>query len=166
MGLFRCSASEFLLCYDGTSSSILRMAQTNVGILEFGVYVNRQGEPTRAEGVIEWEGKANQIAFHPPYVVIFDDQFIEVRHVDRGRLVQVIHGAGVRCLWDGRSLDANPVIGAGGWYETASLEATIHVVMEISDAQAGTVQRVFELAPRTLPNPNEGFTTLEINTME
>ncbi|KAF8902367.1 Dbl-like domain-containing protein [Gymnopilus junonius] len=87
LGMFRSNEDEFLLCYD-----------------EFGLYVDKHGEPCRSFGLIEWEGTAERVAFHPPYVVLFDSRFIEVRHVETGRLAQIIPGNEVRCTWDGRGV--------------------------------------------------------------
>ncbi|KAG9017026.1 hypothetical protein FRB90_002035, partial [Tulasnella sp. 427] len=138
MGMFRTSENEFLLCYD-----------------EFGLFVDRHGDPNRINGVVEWEGTAERVAFHPPYVVIFDSRFIEIRHVDKGRLVQIIRGADIRCLWDGRgaSLPAPVTPGPGGWDEMGNLESRIHAVMRAPDSQPNSkvvVQHVFELVP-TVP---------------
>ncbi|KAG9050431.1 hypothetical protein FS837_005504 [Tulasnella sp. UAMH 9824] len=138
MGMFRTSENEFLLCYD-----------------EFGLFVDRHGDPNRVNGLVEWEGTAERVAYHPPYVVIFDSRFVEIRHVDKGRLVQIIRGADIRCLWDGRgaSLPAPVTPGPGGWDEMGSLEARIHAVMRAPDAQPNSkvvVQHVFELVP-TVP---------------
>ncbi|KAH9959699.1 hypothetical protein BGW80DRAFT_1131259, partial [Lactifluus volemus] len=56
----------------------------------------------RTKGTIEWEGTAEHVARHPPYILIFDSRFIEVRHVENGRLCQIIPGHDLRCIWDGR----------------------------------------------------------------
>ncbi|KAG8878034.1 hypothetical protein FRB97_002821 [Tulasnella sp. 331] len=138
MGMFRSSENEFLLCYD-----------------EFGLYVDRHGDPNRTNGVIEWEGTAERVAFHPPYVVIFDSRFIEIRHIDKGRLVQIIRGIDLRCLWDGRGATIPPIStpGPGGWDEASSQESRIHAVMKAPDPQPNNkvvVQHVFELVP-TVP---------------
>ncbi|KAG8970658.1 hypothetical protein FRC05_000516 [Tulasnella sp. 425] len=138
MGMFRTSENEFLLCYD-----------------EFGLFVDRHGDPNRVNGVVEWEGTAERVAFHPPYVIIFDSRFVEIRHVDKGRLVQIIRGADIRCLWDGRgaSLPAPVTPGPGGWDEMGSLEARIHAVMRDPNSPPNSkvvVQHVFELVP-TVP---------------
>ncbi|KAG9014371.1 hypothetical protein FRB94_012777 [Tulasnella sp. JGI-2019a] len=138
MGMFRSSENEFLLCYD-----------------EFGLFVDRHGDPNRTNGVIEWEGTAERVAFHPPYVVIFDSRFIEIRHIDKGSLVQIIRGTDLRCLWDGRGASIPPIStpGPGGWDETSSLESRIHAVMKAPDPQPNNkvvVQHVFELVP-TVP---------------
>lgn len=131
-------------------------------VKEFGLYVDRHGDATsRQVGVIEWEGTAERIAFHPPYVIIFDSRFIEVRHIAQGKLVQIIQGIDVHCTWDGRGYlsRSNPAMlpstpGPAGWDENAqSGEARIHAVMksEGSPAARGTIaQHVFELTPTQL----------------
>ncbi|KAH9957979.1 CNH domain-containing protein [Lactifluus volemus] len=42
--------------------------------MEFGLYVNRHGDPSRTKGTIEWEGTAEHVAWHPPYILIFDSR--------------------------------------------------------------------------------------------
>ncbi|ETW78805.1 GDP/GTP exchange-like protein [Heterobasidion irregulare TC 32-1] len=143
MGMFRSSENEFLLCYD-----------------EFGLYVNRHGDPSRTKNTIEWEGTAERVAWHPPYVLLFDSRFIEVRHVETGRLCQIIPGNEMRCIWDGRGTSAAPLVpGPGGsWEEGASQEARVHGVMRSTETAAGSAsaggravaQHVFELIP-TVP---------------
>lgn len=126
---------------------------------EFGLYVDKHGEPSRALSTIEWEGTAEQVALHPPYVLLFDSRFIEIRHVSTGRLVQIIPGSDIHCLWDGRGLMTNIVnTGPENWQEGMSQEPRIHACMNAPDAAAtpGTVrpravaQHVFELIP-TVP---------------
>jgi hypothetical protein len=145
MGMFRSSENEFLLCYD-----------------EFGLYVNRHGDPSRTKGTIEWEGTAEHVAWHPPYVLIFDSRFIEVRHIETGRLCQIIPGNDLRCIWDGRGGSAPPIAPGpnGTWEEAPSQEARVHGVMRAEDSAQGrggssssgrgVVQHVFELIP-TVP---------------
>jgi hypothetical protein len=129
---------------------------------EFGLYVNRHGDPSREKGTIEWEGTAEHVASHPPYILIFDSRFIEVRHVETGRLCQVIAGHDLRCIWDGRGVSMPPVASGpnGAWEEAPSQEARVHGVMRADDtsqvrpgpsgAARGVVQHIFELIP-TVP---------------
>ncbi|EMD39100.1 hypothetical protein CERSUDRAFT_47353 [Gelatoporia subvermispora B] len=145
MGMFRSSKDEFLLCYD-----------------EFGLYVDRHGDPSRSIGTIEWEGTAEHVAWHPPYVLLFDSRFIEIRHVETGRLVQIIPGNDIRCIWDGRGTTSVTAATPGpeGWNETMSQEPRVHGVMNAAEPtpQPGTgprpnrpiAQHVFELIP-TIP---------------
>ncbi|KAI8996474.1 Dbl-like domain-containing protein [Trametes punicea] len=145
MGMFRSSNDEFLLCYD-----------------EFGLYVDRHGDPSRSIGTIEWEGTAEHVAWHPPYVLLFDSRFIEIRHVETGRLAQIIPGNDVRCIWDGRGVTGvppTPAIPEGYGQEMISQEPRVHGVMNATESaplgpntRAGRpiAQHVFELIP-TIP---------------
>ncbi|KAF9785479.1 CNH domain-containing protein [Thelephora terrestris] len=131
IGMFGFSDEELLLCYD-----------------EFGLYVSRFGEISRT-GTVEWEGKAERVAWHPPYILLFDPQFIEIRHVETGRLVQIISGNDMRCSWDGRG--TYRAIPEGALAEVVSQEPRVHGVMNMEMPQLGnmgeTVQHVFGLMP-------------------
>ncbi|KAI0358188.1 Dbl-like domain-containing protein [Trametes cingulata] len=145
MGMFRSSNDEFLLCYD-----------------EFGLYVDRHGDPSRSIGTIEWEGTAEHVAWHPPYVLLFDSRFIEIRHVETGRLAQIIPGNDVRCIWDGRGVTGvppAPAVPEGFGQEMISQEPRVHGVMNATEnvplgpnSRMGRpiAQHVFELIP-TIP---------------
>ncbi|TBU55674.1 CNH-domain-containing protein [Dichomitus squalens] len=87
LAMFRLREDEFFLCYD-----------------EYGMYVDKRGAPSRSPPVIEWEGIASHAAWHPPYILLFGPTFIEIRHVESGRLAQIITGQDIRCIWDGRGL--------------------------------------------------------------
>ena len=131
-------------------------------LAEFGLYVNRHGDPSRTKGTIEWEGTAEHVAWHPPYILIFDSRFIEVRHVETGRLCQIIPGNDLRCIWDGRGASIPPLAPGpnGNWEEAPSQEARVHGVMRAEDAPQtragstgaarGVTQHIFELIP-TVP---------------
>ncbi|KAG6849618.1 hypothetical protein H0H93_006902 [Arthromyces matolae] len=142
MGMFRSNDNEFLLCYD-----------------EFGLYVNKHGEPIRQGATVEWEGTAERVALHAPYFMIFDSRFIEIRDLTTGRLVQIISGNDVRCIWDGRGVSSSTAPSAGG--EQIDQEAQVHAVMNTVDSSTGPsrskviAQRVVELIP-TLPLSGPG----------
>lgn len=82
LGMFRLSDIEFLLCYE-----------------ECAVYVNKHGDVSRSV-IMEFVGKANTVAMYGPYVLVFDQDFVEVRNAQNGRLRQVINGRDVKCLDD------------------------------------------------------------------
>ncbi|KAJ3569211.1 hypothetical protein NP233_g5198 [Leucocoprinus birnbaumii] len=128
LGMFRINEEEFLLCYS-----------------EFGLYINRHGDPSRVNCTIEWEGAANAVALNMPYIVLFNSQFIEFRHTDDGHLAQIIIGDDIRCSWDGRCY---------GWPETNDAiyrQLGIQVVMNSSqlggNPDSTVSQHVFELVP-------------------
>jgi len=110
---------------------------------EFGLYVNKHGDPL-LKGVVEWEGTAERAALHAKYILLFDRKFIEIRHVETGHLVQVIHGADMRCTWDDRRTNQ---------FQTSpdSRESRVHGVMSVETPPSGRgrviTQQVFELIP-------------------
>ncbi|PFH46667.1 hypothetical protein AMATHDRAFT_69289 [Amanita thiersii Skay4041] len=149
-GMFRSAEDEFLLCYD-----------------EFGVYVNKHGDPSRSAGTIEWEGTAERVALHSPYILLFDSRFIEIRHIETGRLAQIIPGNDIRCIWDGRGIGSNvsmtpaassSISGVDGRNGDALSvqEAQVHAVMTNTEQvvlpgnRKAIAQNVFELIP-TVP---------------
>ena len=157
LGMFRTSENEFLLCYNGARRLHLSFLTTDFILSEFGLYVDRHGDPSRTTGTIEWEGTAEKVAWHPPYILLFDSRFIEIRHIDTGRLVQIIPGNEIRCLWDGRGGGAPPVMtpGPDGWQDGGSQESRVHAAMRAEPMPGqhrvrGSYQHVFELVP-TIP---------------
>ena len=118
---------------------------------EFGLYVDKHGDPSRRMGTIEWEGTAERVAWHAPYILLFDSRFIEIRHVETGRLVQIISGNHMRCIWDGRGTNCPQAVSEGPWDEVVSQEPRVHGVMSMEAPQTGrkgaTTQHVFELIP-------------------
>jgi hypothetical protein len=155
MGMFRSNKDEFLLCYDGQCHEYIDYNSPN-NLPEFGLYVDKHGDPSRRLGTVEWEGTAERVAWHPPYILLFDSRFIEIRHVETGRLVQVISGNDMRCIWDGRGASAaNQIGGDANWDEGVSQEPRVHGVMNADLTQPGrlkgaVMQHVFELIP-TIP---------------
>ncbi|WFD45329.1 RHO1 GDP-GTP exchange protein 2 [Malassezia psittaci] len=73
---------EFLLCYN-----------------EFAFYVNKNGWRSKGNWLIHWEGNPTSFALHHPYVLAFEPNFVEVRHVETGVLHQVITGQNLHCLF-------------------------------------------------------------------
>ncbi|EKM51937.1 uncharacterized protein PHACADRAFT_199441 [Phanerochaete carnosa HHB-10118-sp] len=75
---------NFLMCYD-----------------EFAFYVNRTGCRSNKHFLVFWEGTPTAFALQYPYILAFDPTFVEIWHVETGRIVQVIQGSNIRCLWPG-----------------------------------------------------------------
>ncbi|EKM51935.1 uncharacterized protein PHACADRAFT_187325 [Phanerochaete carnosa HHB-10118-sp] len=75
---------NFLVCYD-----------------EFAFYVNRTGCRSNKHFLVFWEGTptAFATALQYPYILAFDPTFVEIWHVETGRIVQVIQGSNIRCLF-------------------------------------------------------------------
>ncbi|CAE6403729.1 unnamed protein product [Rhizoctonia solani] len=72
----------FLLCYT-----------------EFAFYVYDAGRRSRNDMIIRWEGTPTAFALQYPYIMAFDQMFVEIRHVENGSLVQIIRGNNLRLLY-------------------------------------------------------------------
>jgi len=119
--------------------------------------VDNNGKPRRSTGIVEWEGTAVRVAMHAPYILLFDTRFIEIRHIETGHLVQIIHGTDIRCVWDGRSDGGTAVDSPEGQEVNMVQEPQIHAVMNMPESSAllrrpgrWSIQHVFELFP-TIP---------------
>ncbi|KAL5333116.1 CNH domain-containing protein [Aspergillus crustosus] len=86
LGMFRLSDAEFLVTYT-----------------ECAVYVNQHGDVSRSV-VLEFVGRAHTACLYGKFLVLFNDDFVEVRNAMNGRLRQVIPGHNVVCLDDGSRL--------------------------------------------------------------
>ena len=159
MGIFRSGKDEYLVCYDSKNTLRYTFSFYSHHLSEFELYVDKHGDPDLTKGTIDWGGSANHVAWHPPYIFIFNSHWIEVRLVDTGRLCQIIRGQDVQCTWDGckslvRTLSPDP---DGTWDETPAQGDHVHGVMRSddgsqgrvgsSDAVGGVKQHVFVLIP-------------------
>ena len=151
-----------------TRTAGLTRLEDNAGISEpcvLAVSLTRACVAVREKPLIEWEGTAERVAWHPPYVLVFDSRFIEVRTVETGRLCQIIQGEDIRAIWDGRGTSQPPPSfphSGQTWADIFSLETRIHGVMRATEPPVANLngqltarrpvaaQHVFELVP-TIP---------------
>lgn len=119
LGMFRLSDSEFLVAYQ-----------------ECAVYVNKHGDVSRSV-VMEFVGSAHTACLHGKFLILFNDDFVEVRNAMNGRLRQVIPGHNVVCLDDGSKLPGSfgqangggtGMSGFGGTNGVATSSPTAHTV--------------------------------------
>ncbi|GAB5593532.1 RHO1 GDP-GTP exchange protein 2 [Umbelopsis nana] len=88
---------KFLMCYN-----------------KFAFYVDNHGAlvprgPSRTPLLCEWEGTPDSVVYFHPYIIAVEPQFIEVRNVDNGELVQIVPGEHVRLTHYGAT-NTYPVI--------------------------------------------------------
>lgn len=88
LGMFRLSEQEFLLCY-----------------ADCAAYVNKHGDVSRSV-IMDFVGQARSAAMFGRYILLFDQDFVEIRNAQNGRLRQVIAGRDVKCLDDGLNGDS------------------------------------------------------------
>lgn len=119
IGMFRAGKDAFMLCYN-----------------EFGLRIDRHGEidVDRSDTLIEWEGIADQVSFHAPYIILFNAHFIEIRHIETGHLCQILPGNMIRVICDGRAWPSPPP--SYDKYEPMQQESQIHVVMDPAGASS------------------------------
>ncbi|TFY60446.1 hypothetical protein EVJ58_g5139 [Rhodofomes roseus] len=84
LGLVRCLNEEILVVYD-----------------EVGCYIDKHGVPSRSAGYLRWEAKASAFAHRGDHILLFSPEFIEVRTVQTGKLVQVVDFPDVRLAYQG-----------------------------------------------------------------
>lgn len=94
LGMFRVSEAEFLVAFS-----------------ECAVYVNKLGDVSRSV-IMEFVGRANHACLSYPYLILFNDDFVEIRDAQSGRLKQVIAGRDMRMLDDGGNAQAGQQAGA------------------------------------------------------
>ncbi|KAJ9155590.1 Rho1 guanine nucleotide exchange factor 3 [Pleurostoma richardsiae] len=83
LGMFRLNDQEFLLTYE-----------------DCAVYVDKHGEVSRTL-IMEYSGKqkkARGATMFGQYLILFNEDYVEVRNAENGRLRQIIAGRDVRCL--------------------------------------------------------------------
>ncbi|KAF3765136.1 hypothetical protein M406DRAFT_259537 [Cryphonectria parasitica EP155] len=83
LGMFKLNEQEFILAYE-----------------DCAVYVDKHGEVSRTL-IMEYSGKqkkARGATMFGQYLVLFNEDYVEVRNAENGRLRQIVAGRDVRCL--------------------------------------------------------------------
>ena len=94
--MFRISESEFLVAFT-----------------ECAVYVNKHGDVSRSV-VMEFVGRAYSACLCGKFLILCNDDFVEVRNAMNGRLRQVIAGRNVTLLDEGGNATAGNTGSASG----------------------------------------------------
>jgi len=81
LGIVQSGESELMVIYD-----------------DFGCYVTKHGQPCRRCEIIRWETPAVAYSFLNGHVILVSREFIEIRDVATGRLVQVMEGQDFRLV--------------------------------------------------------------------
>ncbi|KIY71515.1 Dbl domain-containing protein [Cylindrobasidium torrendii FP15055 ss-10] len=100
-----------------------------------GYYVDRHGLPVRNCGYMKWETKVQSYAQRGPHVLLVSEEFIEIRLIDTGRIVQVIEGKGIRLLYGGPGQDAVLVAMKGEHDDAHGVSDKIAELLETSEIQ-------------------------------
>ncbi|EAW12770.1 putative Rho guanyl nucleotide exchange factor (Rom2) [Aspergillus clavatus NRRL 1] len=65
---------------------------------DFSFFVNRNGWRARPDWKISWEGNPNAFALSYPYILAFEPNFIEIRHIETSELIHIMTGKNIRML--------------------------------------------------------------------
>ncbi|KAG9088881.1 hypothetical protein FRC06_001802 [Ceratobasidium sp. 370] len=101
----RCSRSKSL------GMVLSRSKELMVVFADFGCYVTKYGAPARQSAFVRWETRATSVAFRWPHALLFSSDYIEIRNVESGGLVQVVNGRDMRLLYSGPPYEG-PVLAA------------------------------------------------------
>lgn len=65
---------------------------------DFSFFVNRNGWRARPDWRISWEGTPSAFALSYPYILAFEPNFIEIRHIETSELIHIMTGKNIRML--------------------------------------------------------------------
>lgn len=120
LGMFRLNENEFILTYE-----------------DCAVYIDKHGDVSRTL-IMEYTGKqkkARGATMYGQYLLLFNEDYVEVRNAENGRLRQIIAGRDVRVLDYGIR---GPTGGnAAAWQQTTGRNGQLP---NVGDASKGTVK--------------------------
>jgi hypothetical protein len=101
----RCSKSKAL------GMTLSQSKELMIVFADFGCYVTKYGAPARQSAFVRWETRATSVAFRWPHALLFSPNYIEIRNVESGGLVQVVQERDVRMLYSGPPYE-RPILAA------------------------------------------------------
>lgn len=107
--------------------------------LAMGCYITKHGEPSRSCGYVRWEAQATSYAHRGNNVLLFSSEFIEIRNVNTGRLLQVIEAPDIRLLHCGPKEGTSDTILAAMRGDKSGNEGISDKIVELVEtAEIGT----------------------------
>ncbi|KAK6075799.1 Rho1 guanine nucleotide exchange factor 3 [Seiridium cupressi] len=119
LGMFRLNSQEFLLAYE-----------------DCAVYIDKHSDVSRSV-IMEYSGKqkkAKGATMYGQYLLLFNEDYVEVRNAENGRLRQIIAGRDVRVL------DYGVRGPSGGFYQQNNGHEAVASGGELGVASEGTVK--------------------------
>ncbi|KAI4275869.1 MAG: hypothetical protein LQ337_002874 [Flavoplaca oasis] len=90
---------DFVARKDNVPVSIERLnGEFLLHYTDFSFFVNRNGWRARSDWIINWEGRPSSFALSHPYLLAFEPNFIEIRHLETAALVYIITAKNIRML--------------------------------------------------------------------
>ena len=113
----------------------------NLEPTEHGCYLSREsGEPVRGCKWVRWEIEAKSFAYRHPHLLLFGEDFIEIRHAPTGQFKQMVEAKNIRLL---------DSVGIGGW--TGSLFLAWQGSQNDKHGQSWALVEGLETAPFEIP---------------
>ena len=149
LGIVRCDGSdELLIIYDGTQL-LAPVASTSDGLnsclAELGCYTDKYGVPTRSSGYLRWETRASAYSWRGEHILLFSPEFVEIRTVQTGKLVQVIQGEDIRRVDVGlltSEKDATTLVAMKGREEQGLVVETLQELVETTEIRTTRASEV------------------------
>lgn len=106
LGLVKSGPEELLVVFNGAHRPADCCGRQEsliyfVMLIDVGCYITSAGEPARLCGYLRWETSATTYACRNGHLILFSPQFIEIRTIQTGKLVQVIEGEDIRMVHAG-----------------------------------------------------------------
>jgi len=103
LGMVTCeNHNDILLIYDGMYLLHLYVRHLTPDTSPaFGCFMAKDGKPARSSYYIEWERRATAHARHGPHLLLFSSGYLEVRHIESGKLLHMKETNEIRPLYSG-----------------------------------------------------------------
>jgi hypothetical protein len=99
-------------------------AELLVAFEDCAVYVNRHGKVSRGV-IMEFAGRAKSACLYRQYLILFHDDFVEIRNAMNGHMKQIIAGKDIKMLDDGgggNTIATNTPLGLGGGHNGLGMQ--------------------------------------------
>jgi len=129
-------------CEDARTLGIVHVSQHERLVIydEHGCYIDKYGEPTRSCKWVRWEIKAKSFSYRHPHLLLFGEDFIDIRHAPTGQFKQMVEAKNIQLL---------DSIGIGGW--KGSLLLSWRGAHKDKQGQSWALVEGLETAPLDLP---------------
>jgi hypothetical protein len=68
------------------------------GRTEHGCYIDKDEQPTRSCKWVRWEIKAKSFSYRHPHLLLFGEDFIDIRHAPTGQFKQMVEAKNIQLL--------------------------------------------------------------------
>jgi len=155
-------------CEDARALGITQSGESELMIIynDFGCYVTKHGRPSRKCEIIRWETPADGYSCLNGHVILVSREFIEIRDVATGRLVQVMEGQDFRLVHS--TQNGSGLIGATGTFAGSGDKPLIAVRGEtqVEEGVSDALMEMIETAPLESTNANVEANGRDLGTWE